>query len=79
MVCPDGSAANAYTEDLGAVVSAGFSVTSASCSERVRSQSLIVRSNEPEATQFCSRLEEDGHKRDVIEHEDTHECVKHRT
>ena len=61
MAWPNGSAARAYTEDFGADASAGFSVIRGSVggtlleAERVRSQSLIVRSKEPEATQFCER------------------------
>lgn len=58
MACPYGSEAIAYTEALGAVASGGLRVRNGSgvIDARVRSQSLIVRSNEPEAIQFCSRL-----------------------
>lgn len=72
MARPKGSHARAYTEDLGAVASGGLSVTRGACEvgravevvvvegeegeERVRSQILMVRSKEPEAIQFCSRL-----------------------
>jgi hypothetical protein len=56
MQCPKGSAARAYTDDLGPDPSGGFMVSRGSDSdleseeERERSQSLIVRSKEPEAT-----------------------------
>jgi hypothetical protein len=66
IVRPKGSQANAYTEDFGAATSGGVSVTTglllafALAVDRVEvfeiSQILIVRSNEPDATQFCSRL-----------------------
>lgn len=56
IVLPNGSTAKAYTEDLGAVASGGLRVTTASVDGRLRSHSFIVRSNDPDATQFCSRL-----------------------
>lgn len=59
MVLPKGSTAKAYTEDLGAVASGGLRVTSGSiwaAGGRPRSHSFIVLSNDPDATQLCSRL-----------------------
>lgn len=57
-VRPKGSEATAYTEDFAADASAGFKVTRGSFDGEalLMSQSLMVLSNEPEATQFCSLL-----------------------
>lgn len=66
IVLPNGSQASAYMDDFGAATSGGVRVTIAALllfllfADDVvvfeRSQSLMVRSNEPDATQFCSRL-----------------------
>jgi len=72
MIRPKGSQASAYTDDFGEPMSGGISETigramafSVGTEGDVvgehameRSQSLMVRSNEPEATQLCSRLRE---------------------
>jgi len=72
MIRPKGSQASAYTDDFGEPMSGGISekigralafsvgtegdVVGEHAMERF--QSLIVRSNEPEAIQLCSRLRE---------------------
>ena len=63
MACPYGSAAIAYIDAFGAAASGGLRV-SRGCGvgeDKVRSHSLIDRSNEPETIQFDSRLD-DGKK-----------------
>lgn len=55
---PYGSVASAYMDALGPAASGGCSVMSGSAfaDAVARSQSLIVRSNDPDATHCCSRL-----------------------
>jgi hypothetical protein len=59
---PNGSAAIAYTDALGPEVSGGLRVISGEVSalpeSLLRSQRLMVRSKDPDATHDCSRLAE---------------------
>ena len=59
MIEPCMSVVKAYMEDLGPDASGGCNVIRGSGleDEVLRSHNLMVRSNDPEATQFCSRLE----------------------
>lgn len=60
IVCPCGSTASAYIDALGPDDSGGVRVMRgcavAACEARERSQSLMVRSKEPDETQPCPRL-----------------------
>ena len=53
---PYGSVASAYIEALGPGASGGCKVVRGSCAVRVGSQSLMVLSNDPEASHCRSRL-----------------------
>ena len=56
MTEPYGSTARAYTDALGLDASGTLRVISASCAVRVGSQILIVRSKDPDASHWRSRL-----------------------
>jgi hypothetical protein len=59
-ICPCEPTASAYIDALGPDDSGGENVmvgcAGCDCDERERSQNLMVRSNEPDAIQPCSRL-----------------------
>ena len=59
-ICPCRSTASAYIDALAPDDSGGEKVmmgcAGCACDERERSQSLMVRSNEPDAIQPCPRL-----------------------
>ena len=56
MTEPYGSVANAYTDALGPDASGALRVINGSCAVRVGSHILMVRSKEPDASHWRSRL-----------------------
>lgn len=60
MTVPYGSVVSAYSDAFGPAASGGLSVSSGSdlLDADARSQSLTVRSNEPDANHCCSRLQD---------------------